>query len=115
MVIIQQLKDRIENLDHKNNVYVSLKPLQNNGFIRFGIAKISKTPTGLELMIERGISETKTIKYLKIMLGECKYEDNIGYILIEKIDDIYRGGGIDGFQIIDGHLYLTSILFPRIV
>jgi len=68
MVMIRRLKDRIEDLDHKNNVYVSLKPLQNNGFIRCGIVQISKTPTGLALMIDRGISETKTIEYLKIML-----------------------------------------------
>ena len=115
MQIIRRLKNRVEDLNPKNDVYVCLKPLQNNGFIRCGISKISKTPSGLELMIDRGISETITIGHLKIMLEECKDDDNIGYILIEKISDIQRGGGIDGFQIIYGHLFLTSILFPMIV
>ncbi len=115
MIIIRRLKDRIKDLDYKNKVYVCLKPLQDNGFIRCGIVKISKTPTGLTLMIERGISETKTIKNLKIMLRDCQDEDNLGYILIEDVDVIFRAGNIDGFQIIDRHLYLTSILYPRMV
>lgn len=115
MLIIRRLKNLVGDLNPKNNVYVCLKPLQNNGFIKCGIVKISKTPTGIELIIDRGISETKTVKYLNIMLKECKDDDNIGYILMEKKNDIQRGGGIDGFQIIYGHLYLTSILFPRIV
>ncbi len=114
MQIIRRLKNRIDDLNPQSYVYICLKPLQNNGFIRFGIAQISKTPAGLELVIDRGISETKTIKYLKVMLEECKDKDNIGYILIEKEFDIQRGGGIDGYQIINGQLYLTSILFPRI-
>ena len=112
---MQRLKDWIEDLDSKNKVYVCLKLLHNGGFIRCGIVEISKPPTGLELIIDQGISETVTIGYLKVMLNECKVDDNIGYILMEKKSDIQRGGGIDGFQIFDGNLYLTSILFPRIV
>ena len=115
MPIIQRLKDKLKDLNPKNYVYVCLKPLQNNGFIRCAIVRISKTPTGLELMIDRGISETRSIKDLKIQLDNFREDDNIGYILMEEKFDIQRGGGIDGFQIIKGNLYLTAILFPRII
>ena len=115
MSIINNLKDWVEKLDPKNKVYVCLKSLQNGDLIRCGILKISHTPIGLQLKIDRRIVETITIKKLKIMLEECQYNDKISYMLIEEGYDILRVGGIEGFQIIEGDIYLTSILFPRIV
>lgn len=115
MQIIKKLRDKLEDLNLKCNTYVCLKLLQNDGYSKWGIAEISKTPSGLELMINQGISETITVGRLKGMLDECREHDNIGYFLIEEEFDIQRGGDIDGYQIINGHLYLTSILFPRFV
>ena len=111
--LISQLIEKGKELDSENYVYIKLNISEPYEERVYNIQSVSKRKYEISFKIGREIETTISIQNLLIKLESCSEDNNLVY----KIDKLHFPGThsfeITGFEIIDGNIYLKSILYPE--
>jgi hypothetical protein len=114
MLKVESIKEKLKDVEKDKELFVCLKPLEQNNLIRFYISRISRSPIGLELIIDRnkGFENIKVGEFMD-RLKICEDKDHVGFFYKELEFLIQRGSAIDEVLIKKDYVCLSSILFPR--
>jgi len=111
--LISQLIEKGKELDSENYVYIKLSISEPYEERVYNIQSVSKRKYEISFKINREIETTISIQYLLNNLESCSADD----VLVYEIDKLHSQGThsfeITGFEIIDGNIYLKSILYPE--
>ncbi len=111
--LISQLLEKGKELNPEKFVYIKLQISEPYGERIYNIQSISKRKYEISFKIRREIETTKSIQNLLNHLENCSKDDYLAY----EIDKLHSSGThsfeITDFEIINGNIYLKSILYPE--